>query len=751
MEPFRLRGGLGQRPWGHSGRPIRTLGIVLLMMLLPPATAHSDSGGDQVEGGFRTLSMGEAKEAVELLRARVTETPSDLDAQLQYGKALISAREESLAVWSLLRATAHPTEGDQARLLLGIAQLSAGSAADAIRTATELLSEDPEHTRALSLRARALLREKREEDALEDLDLLADLVGVEDENAAIEALQLRLEALLALNLEVEASDLVEDFYTKVREDDRAMPGLRGRVCAGRAVFAAERGDPEEAERRFDECLETEGYKIPALIRTAAEFFDGRGDWERGTQVWRDAVGASPTNIPLLVRLTDRLQLAGRVTEAEGLLLTTAEIHPTAWSALIDLYLSKGDVESALHAMDESIRQIPEYPALWDFTRADMLVVLGRLDEAEQAIEKLSTPVYRHIAKGHLLLVRDQPKEALVELENGVRLWPNNSDARFLAGLASDHLLDRDRAVAHYREAARVDRPHKPAVRALVDHHLRRREWGLAVQVLRRLTAAYPSDPEGHEIAIRIARRSGNEQLGRQHLNALAALPGQAGRVLALAMQIARDAAGDAASLETAQKSGLDLSNPAHRDALMEMTKSQVALGKFDEALALLRRAEAASPEDRSLRAHRASVLAEAGRGDEARALVAAIGADPLENPSAALSLARTAATLGLDVPETLQLFENAAKSAGDDFEAVRETVKFETAHGRASAAASRLREWVREHPRDGAAASVLAELLLDRPEMERDASEIELLARRVGLFHDASLAQEISRRRADRI
>ena len=126
---------------------------------------------EQVYEEARSL-MAERRfaEGLEKMRALVDANPDDPDIQMHYGEALIAAGQPSLAVWPLSRAMCDPDHLVPAGLLLARAQVWAGSAADAIQTATRVLDADAENKDALLIRIEANLRENMEERALEDLD-----------------------------------------------------------------------------------------------------------------------------------------------------------------------------------------------------------------------------------------------------------------------------------------------------------------------------------------------------------------------------------------------------------------------------------------------------------------------------------------------------------------------------------------------------------------------------------------------------
>ena len=90
-----------------------------------------------------------------------------------------------------------------------------------------------------------------------------------------------------------------------------------------------------------------------------------------------------------------------------------------------------------------------------FTHADVLIDVGRIDEARELSGKIKQPAYAQLILGRIALVSGDPKTALASFEKGIQAWPNNAGARFLAGLAARDLGDEERAIAELRESVRA--------------------------------------------------------------------------------------------------------------------------------------------------------------------------------------------------------------------------------------------------------------------------------------------------------
>jgi len=122
----------------------------------------------------------------------------------------------------------------------------------------------------------------------------------------------------------------------------------------------------------------------------------------------------------------------------------AEIEPLI--AMAEQVLTEGDVERALNIFDQIAAMAPRHPVV-TAGRARALVLLGRHDEAEAALDELDAEVAKapEVARAHaaLALAREAPAvEDLTPLKAAVDAAPDDHAARYeLAGgqmAAGDH-------------------------------------------------------------------------------------------------------------------------------------------------------------------------------------------------------------------------------------------------------------------------------------------------------------------------
>lgn len=688
-------------------------------------------------------------EALDMMRGLVEAYPDDPDTQSLYGEALIASGQPSLAVWPLVRAMRDPDQLLHAGLLLARAQIESGSGADAIKTATRILDVEPESQEALLLRIHAYLEGSLEIKALEDIDRLEKMMG---KDLSIDFL--RLDALLGLDREAESDALFKDLEVRVdamREDE---PAQAARLCTAIATFTFERGDTPGAKSRFGDCLKGDGFLDPFLFRTATQFFDEHGDRERATSLFKKRFEHDPSQLVQRVRYADRLRKVGHLEDGEKLLLEVVERDKAAWAALADLYAIEGDLRKAVDALDKAIAADATRHDEWFFSRADFLLELGDLKEAKRTLESIEVPAHRALIEARIASVEGNLDEAAKRFEEGIKLWPDNPDAHYLAGQVYERRGEWSLASAHYREAARMDKPHYESSLALADLQRALGDEGGVDFLLLRLADARPGDPKVAEKLIEHAVDTGNNELGMRSLRHLSQLPGQAGRAVALAAERAEVADGTEAALRVIDELKLDLSEPENFDALEARCELLARLERGSEGLASVEKALKRDPESARVLVLRAKIRRGEGDLEPAVAdLETARKLQPRYIPGL-IELARLRAELG-ERDAARALYEDASrvefderkKSTSGKFKGTIALFGLDLAAGEPDKGRTRLRAILAADPRQGEAAWLLLQSYLDPAESgQLDDKERADLALRAALFDGRPEAKDYLKR-----
>jgi tetratricopeptide (TPR) repeat protein len=722
----------------------------LAALVLGACSSPEDMDPDQkMEEATQLIAARRYREGLEIMQGLVEASPGDARLQLHYGQALIASGQMSLAVWPLSRATRDPEYLVPAGLLLARAQFRAGSGIDAVNTATRVLEAEPDNEMALFIRVEALLSENLEERALEDLDRLE---AISDDTASV--VLLRLDALLGLRREDEAEALLSEMAEKAEAMRAEDPVNAARLCAATSTFTAERGDIDGARERFAACLESEGVEHMVLARAAIDFYDRIGEAKLATDIFLRRFEEHTDRLALRVEYANRLQQIGRADEAEKLLLEVTESEPAAWAALADIYAVAGRLRDAVNAFDHVIENAPGDKEDWLFTRADFLLALGEIEAARETLALLEVDAHRALLTARIALAEEDFETAARQFEEGLRLWPDNASARYLAGRTYERLGKWSQAAAHYREAARMQEPHFEASIALADLQSALGDFEGVQFLLSRLAEGDPANPEIAERMLRFAWDSGSKDLATRTLTQLNRIPRTAPRVTAMLAERLAEKEGAEAALKFLDQSPLDPGRPAHFELLEARVELLIALERAQEALAEVDEALGRTPDSVALKVLRATALRSMGDLDAAsHELRAAAAADPGFLP-APLELARLEAAAGRPEQarrhyEEAERLEQSSATMEDPGESVAALAlaRLDLDAGRVDAARSRLRALLRRDPRQGEAAWMLVQSYSDPQELgEEERTDLTL---RAAVFARNEEAQDLLRRAAE--
>jgi tetratricopeptide (TPR) repeat protein len=717
-----------------SGKAIRSqivecVGFAFAILLT--ALACSNPQAQRVEI-LELHASGRYAETIEPLEALLDHTPDDSELNHLYGVALLATGNTALAVWPLRKAAEDPQRAVEDGLLLARAQLVGGSANDAIATADRILEQAPDLPEALLLRAEAKLAEKRSEEALDDIERV--LVQQPDEPAALLA---RVKALLVLERDEEAAEAlaaVRDI-TPENEDQAAW---QARFCAAGAVFADEKGDVEIAQAEWVQCLERHPSE-PVVVEESVRFFDQRGEYERAAGILRRALGERPEYTPYRTQLAQRLEFAGRSIEAEQTLVEGAEGSggADAWIALAEYYNQREELSKARSAMEHLMAEVPNLPMVYRSFYVDLLIRVGDPAAAE-AIETVDSPAVSQLLRGRLHLEQGDPHRALELLDEGIRLWPDNSVARQLAAEAAEKLGDFDRAIAEYWEAVRNDFSNWEALSRLAVLHEAQGTGEEILPMLRQYVQKNPGDLSGHRLTIQVARQHGLHSVVAHALQMLRRLPGREGVALAEAA-IDRGAGDPIAAVELIEASSLDLTQPMNAEALAVLVDKLSLLERHAEAIRRADAAVAAYPNFAGFHELRGrALLATGNKPSEAReALSRAQELDP-GRASVLVALAELAASVG-DAREAVALYDRAAALAPDDPAPAWAAIELLIGSASEEGVEQRVRRLLGAHGYHAQAANLLARRLLAR---DADLERARELAQRAVRFGGGSEALE---------
>ncbi len=671
------------------------------------------------------------------LRALLDENPDQPAVSLLLGKALMKTGDSSSAIWPLRRALESPDHVVEAGLLLGRAELSSRTPRDVVNAVEHVLRVEPDNVEALVIRAQGYLKGNRHEEALADL---ARVVEIDPGNLSV--LVPRVLALIELKRIDEAEQALSTAQEILAATDREMgPSVQSRLCVANALFAFEKGDLEHASELYEECLET--YPTDRLvIGQSVAYYDRLKDPERATETLRQAFERTGDTY-FRVALARRMGRLEDWEEQEQLLRQEAEEQstPQAWFALADFYVFRDEFDAGAAAFEKAVAAEADPAPMIRFAYVDTLIQAERFEDARRELETIEQENMRDLLEGRLLLATGDPQGALRAFESGIRLWPNNAGARFLAGQAAEQIGDFDRAIEEYREALRHRHQQRTTEAAFYLARIlaAKQAYRASYTSLHTALASFPKSTESLLLLIHVADELSLPKIVARSMARLVST-GHGAKAMALQIAILADRSGRQAAIDSAERSGLDLTDPANAVALRALLDEHVALAQHDTAKARIDAALESHPDAAAFHALRARVLLAAGGSvEEARASYQRALEPGAEHSWALAGMAELMAREGAG-DEAISLYDRASVADPDEIEYERAAIALLQATGRTEDAEARLAALVVRNPRDARAAFALAKSLAERgSDLDRALS----YAKRAAYFIEVPEAQEM--------
>jgi tetratricopeptide (TPR) repeat protein len=647
---------------------------------------------------------GQFNESVEPLRELLAKHPDQPEANYLLGVALVQTGQLSLAVWPLEKAAADPTQGPTAGLLLASTFLGLESPDDAVRVVTKVLESDPDRVPALKVRAQALLAANRREDALKDTARLRELAPDDYQSLLTHGI-----ILAELGRLEEADKAHADLEEKGAASGDASTAAR--ACLARATFYKDNlKDDAKAEAHFKKCIEKAPTE-PLALRLVTQFYDDRKRSGEATQIWENALAEAPENLQVRGQLAARYESQGKADKALALHKEGVELlgSTQAWYALAEFERRSQRLDAALEAVDQAIAASPNPNENLQFFKADLLVDLDKLDEAEALANGLREPSFRDLIKGRILLTRGDAKAALATFESGLKRWPNNAGGRYLAGLAAHQVGDFPRAESEFRESMRVDPGATDAGYALASLYLAQGRNKEAVDIARAFVGARGgSRPEGYLVYARAATALGNYESARKTIDALeeAGFPKEA---KAARVSVTLAESGVDAARELAGAQGVDWSDRANETLLRDLAEASIQAGQTASAEKWIAGLVAKHPESAPLHDILGSLQLRLDQNDAAKASFEKALALDASFTRAKAGLASLALRAG-DTAAAIALFDEASQGAADSAAAYA-AAQLAAQQGDAAGARQRLEAILAKDPGHAGARNDLAWML----------------------------------------
>lgn len=699
--------------------PWRLLGVAVCVVMLLACGGH---GKDRMQEVRALQGKGEMRQSIPKLRAILDKHPDDAEASYRLGLALVQTGALGEAVFPLQNAAKSQKYSESAGVMLASTLLKTENWATAVKAADQVLAKDPKNQAALVIRSQAGIGEQNGDVALDSINrLLAQSPG------NLHWLELRADALGKLNRVDEAESAFRELMTKAWKDDPQGP-LRSCLELAKVFSDANAramDDPKKAQAYGDkaesvakQCVEKSGGDSQTVIK-AAQILDLVDRKDDAISMVRDALAKHPDDQTLQTSLYQRLLAAHRFDEAEKIALRTAQSRNTsqAWNALAYVRQREGKAEAALEAVNKGLKssKTPDQSLL--SKQADLLVALGRVDEAKAILPKLKDPNTRKAIEGRIAAASGHYKQALALYTDVLENWPSNWGVRVMAAEAALHIGDVARAKSEFREAYRHASSDTDAALWLARLYYSEGRYGDASAfALRHIKTRGTELPAAFQLAARA-----NEAVGRYEIadKLLVALATEAdGKYQADAMaemaHMLRRRQGPAAALKALDTSiarhKLDLADPKNEPALLSRVQLLIDTGHVDRARADIAKLVAAHPKSAELEGLAGRVALAAGQPEEAKAkLDEALRRDPHQ----AIALAGKALILRQegDLDGAIKMMDQAAAQDPEHADYAYMAARMVMDRGDTAQAKQRFERILMAHPGDVSTSNDFAWLL----------------------------------------
>lgn len=705
----------------------RTRSRRLAALLVAASLLALACAGDDLERRLSDIRArqdeGRAAETLEDITELSNRYGENAEVNYRLGLAMVASGRPTEAVFPLHKAAEADDFAVSAGLLLASTLANTNNHAEALRAADRVLERDPEHEAALQLRATSAAALHDGAIALESADRL---VAKAPDNRNYQFV--RASALG----EVGRLDEAEKLHRELLDADWTNePHGVVRACSSFSRFLFEkRKDAEHAVDLIKECVE----KYPEDIQMVAAVGNLLHEFERSDDliaILESGVERHPDARPLRDALVGQLIGAGRLREAkERAEKWASEVNDArGWSQVATVRRRSGDLQGALEAIDKALAASADKPEeeLF-FFRSELLLELGRIDEAEQEAAKVQEELSRTILQARLAQERGDNKRAL-ELYGKVSIqWPQNHAVRALAARAAYQLGDAERAKSDLLEATRQAPKETEAALWLSQIYF---DEGNFRQCLgfanRHIQERGVTDPTAHLLAAEALAGMNLLDQALARLGELAAVRDGEFRsvawIAAARLEAKKDPAKALAGLEQEiAKARLDPAAPANAPLFDTIVDLDLRSGRGANARKRIDTALAKQPDSAHLHALSGRVALAEGRSDVAAAAFArALALQP--NEAIALSGQAILYKEQGDLAKAIETMRQAAAAVPDNSEYAYMAARLIFEQGDRAAAREALEAVVRDHPDSAGAANDLAFMLAE------DASDLKLAQR----------------------
>lgn len=338
-----------------------------------------------------------------------------------------------------------------------------------------------------------------------------------------------------------------------------------------------------------------------LLGLAGQVFLANGDFERAEEYFERAARAAPEDAQARIRLGVARMAGGDTAAAFADLENAAQMDDSAIQAdlaLVMAHLRRGETDKALEAHAQLERKQPDNPLVHNL-RGGLMLAKRDVPAARAAFEKALSIRPEYLAAAVNLaridLSERRPDDALGRIRAVVDRNPKNVEALLtLAELQrSTGAAPADVLASLVRAEAASPGAVAPNL-AIVQHHLRQREFSQALQVAQKVAAANPEDARVVETLARAQLAAGDSQQAISALNKLASLQPRSPQPHIMLADVQRSLKNNEAA-EQALRRALSIA-PDALEAQQRLIALLIEGGNRDGALKVARDAQSRQPQ-----------------------------------------------------------------------------------------------------------------------------------------------------------
>ena len=405
--------------------------------------------------------------------------------------------------------------------------------------------------------------------------------------------------------------------------DKAKPGEAGLVLI-LAQTLYNTGKPEEGEARLKALIKKNKEYYPAY-----DFLYGvyarANNFPEADKIINQKANDNPKDSVLLINLATHYFLSRKEPEMKAALnrLTSdPKTHHDAFQLVGDFYFRIRDFENSLKSYEAGEKAFSEKHKIFAKRIVEVKVAQNKLPEAMAIVEALLKDDAKDpdtiAMKATLQLYSGRPEQqasAIADLQSVVSKMSDNFVLRFNLGRA---LLQQDNVEAakvQFQDAIKLRPDYIPPRLALAQIQLGRQEWANALTSGKEILAASPNNVSGRLIISSALMGTGDFKTAKQELESTLKLYPES-----------NDAKYQLAFLYFQEKRYADAerifseiyhSNPPDIRGLMGITETYMIQGKFDQAMAAVKKEIELHPEKTNLKVAYGNIAVRNGNVKEA--------------------------------------------------------------------------------------------------------------------------------------